>query len=369
MTRTSIGTRLIFSGILVSAILALPCVGEEPDNPAQPASKDVSKDRSAATIERIMDQAVRGIGRRYNLNAAQLEKTDAIMRQGVRKFLHDHEDQVWPAIRDILTSPKGPADPESAKRISKIAGPLVALAKQAILDGNAEWRLILTPEQKRTHDFDLSEMNKQFEQIEKNFADWGEGKTTEGGVFPKSDPESLARRSPPMPKRPAGNKLPSPEQRMFDIDFFDTIVAEFIKDYGLDEGQISSARSILKEFKDKALSFMNANRSDFAKILAAQEHALQVRDRDKSRRAEALRKRLLEPVYTLVSGMQNRLQSLPTSAQQARYEANQRADRSLSRKIKEQAIAGKDGSIKDAPAPAQDEKQADAKKPTEDKEN
>ena len=132
-----------------------------------------------------MDQAVRNIGRRYNLNAAQLEKTDAIMRRGVREFLHKHEGEVWPAIRDILTSPKGPTDPEAAKRIGRIGAPLVGLAKQAILDGNAEWRLILTPEQKRTHDFDLKEMNKQFEQIEKNFADWTEGKTTEGGVFPK----------------------------------------------------------------------------------------------------------------------------------------------------------------------------------------
>lgn len=369
MTRTVIGTRFVLTGIIAFAVVALPCVGDESDKPAQPESKEVNKNRSAATIERIMDQAVRNIGRRYNLNAAQLEKTDAIMRQGVREFLHKHEGEVWPAIRDILTSPSGPTDPEAAKRIGKIGGPLVELAKQAILDGNAEWRLILTPEQKRTHDFDLKEMNKQFEQIEKNFADWTEGKTTEGGVFPKSDPESLARRSPPMPKRPVGNKLPSPEQRMFDIDFFDTIVAEFIKDYGLDEGQISSARSILKEFKDKALAFMNANRSDFAKILAAQEHALQVRDRDKSRRAETLRKRLLEPVYTLVSGMQNRLKSLPTSAQLARYDARQHADRTPLKKVKDSAVAQKGGSTTDAPAPTQDEKQADAKNPTGDKDN
>lgn len=318
--------RNIGKSVLMVGLLAFSTATFASDDSGQGKTDDVKRSRSTATIERIMDQAVRNIGRRYNLNAGQLARTDELMRREVRRFLHEHENEVWPAIRDILTSPGGnPSDPETAKRIAKVGGPLVKLAKKAILDANAEWRLILTPQQKKTHDFDLGEMEKQFDQIEENFSQWADGKVTDGGVFPKSDPEDLRIRSPLRPTKPPGIKVPPAEKRMFDIDFFDTIVAKFIKDYGLDEGQRDSARSILKEFKGKAESFMNANRDEFAKILTVQERALHDRDLAMSRKADAIRKQLLEPVYSLVTSMERRLQRLPTSAQRARYEAKQLA--------------------------------------------
>ena len=327
MILRNIGKSVFFMGLL-----AFACSAYATDDPKQPAADDVKQAKSTATIERIMDQAVKNIGKRYNLNAAQLAKTDELMRREVRKFLHEHENEVWPAIRDILTSPGGnPSDPETARRIAKVGGPLVKLAKKAIFDANAEWRLMLTPQQKRTHDFDLGEMEKQFDQLDKNFSKWADGKTTEGGVFPAQNPR-LAEISPPQPDKPPGPDLPTAEQRMFDINFFDTIVKQFIKDYGLDEGQRDSARSILKEFKDKAQSFMNANREEFAKILTVQERALHNRDRDMSRKAEVIRKQLLEPVYSFVKGMEQRLQRLPTSAQRARYEAKRLAMRSGGKK-------------------------------------
>ena len=98
-------------------IASEPEVGEA----AQPKSAEAAQPRlsipaSAATIERIMDQAVRNIARRYNLNETQTKKTDELMKREVNRFLKEHEDEVWPVIRDLLISQFGAKPPQDRNR-------------------------------------------------------------------------------------------------------------------------------------------------------------------------------------------------------------------------------------------------------------
>jgi len=317
-TRAWIGLLCIgFSGVW------RPLYAEEPAEEPKPVD-ELKIEQSSATIERIMAQAVRNIARRYNLNEEQTAKTETLMTREVYRFLKDHEDKVWPAIRDLLACQLGgnpPEDRAEIQRIGRAAGPLAKLAQDAILRANEEWRLSLTPEQKRMHDFDLAEMRKTFEGIDRNFEAWEKGEPAAGGIFPPPDPK-LAERSPPLPPRPKKGVLQDPITLTFDLNIFDTYVEQFIQDYDLDEGQITSARSIRNEFKDKAADFMSANREDFGKILQAQEQALRGRDRESLSRAELLRKQLLKPVYAFFSQMGERLKGLLNSAQLERYAAN-----------------------------------------------
>jgi hypothetical protein len=191
---------------------ARPVSTTKPDKPAEPA-KDAPKPKSPtatttaearpvptqATVEMIMTEAVKNIAKRYNLNEAQKQKTDEIMKRDVNKFLKDHEAQVWPIIRDLMTNGfQPPSNPEDVKRIGNAAAPLLKEAQKAILDGNEEWRQYLTPEQKAMHDYDLGEMEKQFVEVEKGFKSWAEGKPT-GGLFP-----------PPPPPDPAPTRCTQP---------------------------------------------------------------------------------------------------------------------------------------------------------------
>jgi len=313
------------------AIFTTFAAGQEPQPPAvPPASQPAPAAANAATalesgttptsatVEKLMEEAVKNISRRYNLNEAQAAETQKLMKREVNRFLKEHEAEVWPAIRDLLAAQLGgkpPDNREEVMRIGKTAKPLVALAKDAILKANEEWRINLTPEQKVTHDYDLGEMEKTFSQIDKNFGDWASGKPTDAGLFPA--PPAVDR-SPPRPKKPPAG-IPEPEVETFRVTIFDTFVEEFIKDYQLDQGQIDSARSILKEFKVKANDFKAAKQEELAKIAVDQKAAMEARDRDKMAATEASRKKVLEPVYALFGEMEARLKALLTTAQVERH--------------------------------------------------
>ncbi len=330
---------------IVIGLLAFPTYGQEtkpkvrrePNRPVQPkpanpetkpggksssTTADATQLPTQATVEMIMNEAVKNIARRYNLNEAQKQKTDEIMKREVNKFLKEHEEAVWPIIRDLIASNFGanaPKSEEELKRIGKAAEPLLKLAKDAIYKGNDEWRKFLNEEQKVTHDYDMREMDKSFGQIEQNFHAWAEGKHVDGGIFPPPP----ADQSPPMPRQPKPG-LPEPEVEIFiRATLFDTVVEEFIKENELDPAQIDAAKSILTEFKQKAADFKEANRAELTKVAASLKSATDSKDLDKIASSEAERKKLLQPVYELFPQMDERLKGLLTTTQLTKHASRQ----------------------------------------------
>lgn len=273
----------------------------------------------SATVEKIMEQAVRNLTMRYNLNEQQTKKTQEIMSREVHKFLREHENDVWPVIRDLLKTGLKPSDnPEDGKRIGKAALPLIELAKEAIDRGNEEWRQYLTPDQKRMHDFDLNEMDRNFQQIERNFQQLADGSPTKQ-LFPQPNPNNKA--TPARPQKPTVG-LPQSEPVMFDpFRIFSAHVEDFILLYQLSEGQIDAARSILEEFRSKATDFTNSNREKLAKIERDNTVAQKDGDRKKLAQVEKARKTLLVPIIRLFSQLDDRLKALLTTAQLARFDA------------------------------------------------
>lgn len=308
---------------------ASPSRADQPEETSAPDIAETLKSDgapAAATIEAIMEQAVRNIAARYNLNDAQTENTRQLMKRDVYKFLKEHENEVWPAIRDLLATQLGAKPPESrdeVKRIGKASRPLAKLAEEAIFRANEEWRLILTPQQKEMHDFDLVEMRKTFEVIDENLAEWVDGEPTENNIFPEQN--QLIGRQPPRPPRPRKG-LPEPKVEFFDPHpIFETLVEEFIKEYELDKGQITSARSILEEFKGKANDFRDAKKVDLTKIAAWQQDALDRRDLKAIKAAAVAHKKLLEPIYKLCDEMDGRLKGLLTTSQIQRHAEKSKA--------------------------------------------
>ncbi|MDO8629953.1 MAG: hypothetical protein Q7R41_05620, partial [Phycisphaerales bacterium] len=212
-------------------------------------------------------------------------------------------------------------NPEEIKRIGKAAEPLLKLAKDAIHKGNDEWRQYLNEDQKVTHEYDLGEMDKTFSQIEQNFHSWAEGKPVDGGIFPPPPTD----RSPPTPRQPPPG-LPKPEVEIFvRTTLFDTVVEDFIREYGLDPAQIDAARSILSEFKSKAGDFKEANRAELSKIAGDLKNATDAHDLDRIAKSEADRKKLMQPVYELFAQMDERLKALLTTSQIERHATKQAA--------------------------------------------
>ncbi len=320
-------------GLLATLVLLVPTVllGQPP---APQATEEVTKELSsgkpaaAATIDAIMEQAVRNITARYNLNDKQSEITRKLMKTEVYRFLSEHEDTVWPAIRDLLATQIGinpPDDHNEIKRIGAAARPLAKLAREAIFEANERWRDILTDEQKKMHDFDLGEMNKTFDTIDGNFETWEKGEPHAGGIFP---PPNLVG----QPARPGRPPAVLSERVTYNPErVFATLVEEFIKEYGLDEGQITAARSILAEYKFKAKAFAASKKRELAQIGADQQVAHDNADLSGIRKAHAAQKELLRPVMRLSVEMGDRLHALLTTAQIQRHADSREAEKSPTR--------------------------------------
>lgn len=290
---------------------------------AQQETADGAQPPEYATIEKIMDNAVKGIARRYSLNEAQTKYTEELMRREVQRFLRENYDEVWPAVRDLLSAGlRAPQNGDDAARVGKAALPLALKARKAIIDGNMEWRKILTPEQQAVHDYDLAAMEKTLDQIEENFKSWVDGKPTTGPLIPPGPDPKFGPRPPKQP--PPG--LPQPQSEFADaLAMFDKYVEEFIKDYELDAGQIESARSILKEHRDKAQAHLDRNKAELEKIREGMQQAHEAKDRDKRNELETQHQALLEPVNELFTQMDGRLKALLTTAQIQRHEERQKS--------------------------------------------
>ncbi|MHC5108405.1 MAG: hypothetical protein ACYTHJ_00835 [Planctomycetota bacterium] len=301
---------------------------------------------SSATVEAIMTQAVKNIGKRYSLNAYQLRQTDELMKREVRRFLIEHEAEIWPAIRSMISygmGTKPPEDSAEAKQFAEQIKPLVGLAQKAIFDANGEWREILTPQQKAVHDFDMREMSKTFEHIDKSLTNWENGNASDSPIF--RQPSRVAQ-GPPQPDVPPidlrKQSKKGPMIRRPDPDILTTIVEQFIKDYQLDGGQITSAQSILDEFRGKAKNYESAKKSDFAAVASRIDTAIRTRDVDARKTAEQDQKKLLRPFYEITQEMEERLRGLLTSTQMEKFrERYDEADVEKAKNAREEAARKK----------------------------
>ncbi|MCO6436825.1 MAG: hypothetical protein J5J06_07040 [Phycisphaerae bacterium] len=308
---------------LLLALIAVAAPGFAQEKAVRGKSDESNFAMTAATVEQYQEIVVRNLAIRYNLNDEQTEKTRELIKRRVQQFLRDHEEEIWPAIRDVLQYQMGlnpPQDKDEIARFGKLARPLMKLIQDAIYEGNEEWRQMLTPEQKAVHDFDLAEMKKTFERIDTNLEGWEKGNAG-GGIFPTQRPAE----NPPQPTRPPEGLPPPPPPpdpiiEVFKPDYFETFVEEFIKEYSLSEGQIGTARSILKEFKEKAEGFRKANEDELRRMGVAFQEAQQAKDHKKIRDIENQRKKLLEPIHGYFEEMVVRLKAILSTVQLAKFE-------------------------------------------------
>ena len=126
------------------------------------------------------------------------------------------------------------------------------------------------------HDCEMAQRGGAFDYIDENLSAWEKGKTVPERKF---FPQPTGDAAPPIPHRPASkvaSGIPIVEPP---ISVLGTFVEEFIADSELGEGQITSARSILVEFKAKAEQFKKNNKEQFRKLALARSRAEAKRDR------------------------------------------------------------------------------------------
>lgn len=313
-----LGIAWLVGGLAVPAAFAVPQVAK----PTEEASRG-GDGEELIDLDRILDQAVRNLAMRYNLNAEQMRYTNDLMHTRVKKFIQAHQKEAWPVLRELMRYQLKAETPDgdAAKRIAEAALPLFEEAKKAILDANNEWRDHLSDEQKKLHDFDLKEMNGTFQFVQQNLGVWKDGKPQSSSLFPAPPPKRLPN-EPPTPPRPPEEMIRPIEEGVTSRDMFTAYVDGFIRDYGLDSAQASSARAIQKEIMEKAAAYQKSHEQDLARCAAAIREAIKQGDSAKQKELEAQHQRLLEPVQTYFDDMVDRLVGLLTVDQKQKFMKN-----------------------------------------------
>lgn len=302
--------------------------GSEQAKKAKPAeAKPDQADARAAVesfwpVDSIMQQATDNIGLRYNLDDVQRQKTRDMMNTRVTQFLDNHQDEIWPLIRELaLHQRKGSVpDVDSAKRLGPVAMKILKEAQEEILRSNAEWREYLNEEQKRIHDYDLREMDKTFQAMAKNFSEWTDGRPATGNIFPQTEPapdDPGVQRVAAAPTKVRPTPEPVTDVAALDAHM-DAYVKRFITDYELTPPQVEAANSILREITERTAAFRVANEEALRDLRTK----LQA-ERDVKARGElfARQRELTQPVNGLFSEMKDRLDQIPDEAQKDRFKA------------------------------------------------
>ncbi len=276
-------------------------------------------------VDTMMDQAVQQISKRYSLNPQQELYTKLLLKRRVREFLDEHESEVRELLQESMDMQTGraKADPVSRQIWAQRALPLYAQASQAILEGNEEWGGILTEEQKKIHDGDMNLMRRGFDGATTTLTQWSEGG---GPPIPKINDPTVRNNVNGSDVKNGKGVTPDPKsvtQQNIE-DNWRSYVNLFVTAYDLDKASQNSAREkILKEQYDKAVRYRQLRAADFQKI----EKRLKTLGKSDYSEREKLKNRqaqLERPIYDLFIELDERLQRLPTAAQTAKVDAEEK---------------------------------------------
>ncbi len=269
------------------------------------------------SADAIMDRFVDHMTRYYNLDETQQKYTKGLMTQKVKRFLTDYEQDVrWLAYDMWDYQQKGEVPPpEIAREWGRRGGPLIKAIRKEIIDGNMEWREILTDEQKRKHDRDLRIMNEQFDEMESKADRWSRGeirpsdlRNTRGLV---NNDVYVVRKSE---------------------DAWTSYVRSFAQLYELDEGQRNTAYSLLRQLKERARQYRESNKAEFDQIEKQKnELTAGARKNDPQERKQASeafarlrekREKLEKPISDdMFAELKRKLEQIPTDNQRKARQA------------------------------------------------
>jgi len=315
-------------GLLVVA--AVPANGQDSGSEAAPAAKQTQDPTEAKRevegfwqVDAILDQAVKNIAARYNLNDIQTAETAEMMNTRVKRFLDEHQDEVWPLIRDLAKFQRkgGAPDPQEARRLGPVATKILNEAREEIFRSNEEWREILSPQQRQVHDYDMREMTKSFESMERNFGEWERGQTAPESIFPQ--PQRLPD-EPPTPPKPEDGDIPPAtpsEQGSKFVSHLEAYLAKFISDYELTTTQVEAGTSILREIMDRTSAFQAAHDKELDEIKV---NLTKAKTREERRALVLERRRITGPLDDLFAEFKARLDQIPDQAQRERFDSRLR---------------------------------------------
>ena len=95
-------------GFWAVAVLGM-CVGADNASGQRQSSRSTESAkqevRQSLDVDGLVSQAANNVSQRYNLNARQRERAQQMFQEGVNRFLVEHQDEIYPLMRDMV--PRG----------------------------------------------------------------------------------------------------------------------------------------------------------------------------------------------------------------------------------------------------------------------
>jgi hypothetical protein len=290
--------------------------------PAESTPQTDPRNPSLWNADRMMEDAVQTLTRRYNLNPEQEAYTRKLLTTRVRAYLADHETELRQLIRESLEMQIDPrkANAENYKRWGERARPLFERAKKDILEGNKEWGEILNDAQKQIHKFDLDMMAQNFGQIDNLITKWSAGKYAPGDTSPKPPPQIAQDTQHRVSRNPA-----SVERKTLE-DIWQVYVTSYGSTFRFNPEQVNSARAILQDCRARAQAYRDRRKSEMTQIDARVNEASAAMARAAAGPdSQAANARLLEanaskaeleaPIGDIFKDLQQRMDEIPTKSQ------------------------------------------------------
>lgn len=191
----SLVARTLALGIAVAGV-ALPAVAQDDDREPSTGYTAILDN-----IDLLVDNYARFLARKYDLTEEQDEYTKSLLRERSYDFLDKYEGELRNSIDrlfDVRTG--GEMTPEELIEWGRRVQPIYDEAKKLIVDGNDEWREILTPAQQKIHDQDLKLMYQSFETTEDQLGRILSGEmTVEEFRSPQKGRRTSSKRTPSRP--------------------------------------------------------------------------------------------------------------------------------------------------------------------------
>lgn len=194
--------------LILAAVVALAAAAPAWAQGKQPPPAARGYGAVLDNIDLLIDHYAGFLGRKYDLTDEQDQYTREMLRERAHEFLDAHEDELRGLIDQLFeVRSGGEMTQEQLIEWGKRAQPLYQEAKKLIIDGNDDWREILTPEQKKIHDEDLRLMEQSFATTEDQLDRIVSGQMT---VEEFRNPRRSVRRRTATPAQTATTNPPPP---------------------------------------------------------------------------------------------------------------------------------------------------------------
>ena len=325
--------------VMVIASMTSAVLGQAGPSRTKTDTKDAAKQLNDAAsgspwmwdAQTVLNAYVRAMAQAYNLTDKQEEYTRELMNQRVKQFLQDYEKDSRTLLGEYMEYRMRGEVPsaQAAQDFARRAQPLLPILRQEIIDGNMQWRRILNEDQLKKHDKDLESLNQTFDNFDKIMTRWSNGdvRPADVGVPQRNRPFSVTKVE----------------------DAMGTYVKNFIVRYNLNEGQIQTANSILREAREEASRYRDSHKEEFA-LLDTKQKELAASDpkgdeevkrvKEEGRKLTEKKAELEKPLNEeLFARFKERLETIPTTDQRAAYAARQQALKDRLAKLRTQATS------------------------------